>query len=139
MGRMGSGLLTAWALLSATSWAADSQTVPFKLYRGYVIVVRGSIGSLKSLNFLVDTGAVPSVVDPRIASKLQLRGQQGQVDVATKTLTTEQVIVPMSNWVRHMLENFGDRPGSLVHRRSLGNPGGCHDRPRRSRSIPFHY
>ena len=37
--------------------------VPFKLYRGYVIVVRGSIGNLKNLNFLIDTGAVPSVLD----------------------------------------------------------------------------
>ena len=60
------------------TWAADSPNeVPFKLYRGYVIVVRGSIGGLKNLNFLVDTGAVPSVVDARIARKLHLRGQAG--------------------------------------------------------------
>lgn len=87
-------LLTAWTLLSAFTWAANSPNkVPFKLYRGYVIVVRGSIGGLKNLNFLVDTGAVPSVVGARIARKLHLRGQPGRVDVPTKTLRTKRVIV----------------------------------------------
>lgn len=96
MGRVRmAALLTAWALLSAFAWAAESPNeVAFKLYRGYVIVVRGSIGGLKNLNFLVDTGAVPSVVDVRITHKLHLRGQPGRVDVPTKTLTTERVIVP---------------------------------------------
>jgi len=96
MGRVRiAALLTAWALSSAFTWAADRPNkVPFKLYRGYVIVVRGSIGSLKNLNFLVDTGAVPSVVDARIAQKLHLRGQPERVDAPTKTLTTERVIVP---------------------------------------------
>ena len=96
MGRVRiAALLTAWALLSALTLADDSPNkVPFKLYRGYVIVVRGSIGGLKNLNFLVDTGAVPSVVDARIARKLHLRGQAGRVDVPTKTLATERVIAP---------------------------------------------
>ncbi len=87
--------LTVLALLSAASWAFEKPNeVPFKLYRGYIIVVRGSMGGLRDLNFLVDTGAVPSVVDLRIARKLHLRGQPGHVDVPTKTLTTERVIVP---------------------------------------------
>jgi len=87
-------VLTALALLSAISSAADNPNeVPFKLYRGYVIVVRGSIGGLKSLNLLVDTGAVPSVLDVRIARRLRLHGQPGQVDVPTKTLATERVTV----------------------------------------------
>ena len=95
MGRVRiAALLTAWTLLSAFTWAANSPNkVPFKLYRGYLIVVRGSIGGLKNLNFLVDTGAVPSVIDARIAHKLHLRGQPGRVDVPTRTLTTERVIV----------------------------------------------
>lgn len=86
---------TICTLLSATSLAMDSSNeVSFKLYRGYVIVAHGSIGGLKNLNFLVDTGAVPSVVDLRIARKLHLRGQKGRVEVPTKTLPTETVVVP---------------------------------------------
>jgi len=46
--------------------------VDFDLYHNYLIVVRGSAGPLKGLNFLFDTGATPSVLDPRIAKKLHL-------------------------------------------------------------------
>jgi len=39
-------------------FAADKPNeVSLKLYRGYAIVVRGSVGNLKNLNFLIDTGA----------------------------------------------------------------------------------
>lgn len=44
----------------------------FDLYHDYLIVVRGSAGPLKDLNFLFDTGASPSVLAPRIAKKLHL-------------------------------------------------------------------
>lgn len=88
-------LLTALTRLSSICAAADSpHQVPFKLYRGYAIVVRGSIGGLKNLNLLVDTGAVPSVLDARIAHKLHLRGQSERVDVQTDVLPTERVTVP---------------------------------------------
>ena len=46
--------------------------VDFELYRDYLIVLRGSAGPLKGLNFLFDTGATPSVLDPRVAKKLHL-------------------------------------------------------------------
>ena len=88
-------MLIAWSLSSTISLAVDKPNEePFKLYRGYLIVVHGSIGGLKNLNFLVDTGAVPSVVDLRVARKLRLRGQTERVDVLTKPLVTERVIVP---------------------------------------------
>jgi hypothetical protein len=46
--------------------------IDFELYNDYLIVLRGSAGPLKGLNFLFDTGATPSVLDPRIAKKLHL-------------------------------------------------------------------
>src|ERR1700692_4172816 len=48
------------------------QEVRFDLYYNYLIVARGSAGSLKGLNFLLDTGASPTVLDRRLAQKLQL-------------------------------------------------------------------
>ncbi len=76
-------------------WAEDnSNEVPFKLYRGYAIVVRGSIGNVKNLNFLIDTGAVPSVLDRRIAQKLHLTGTAAKLSVFTQVVDTERVIVP---------------------------------------------
>jgi Aspartyl protease len=57
--------------------------IRFKLYQGYIIVVQGSIGTLQKLNFVIDTGAVPSVVDPRVAQKLGLNGTSQSVSVET--------------------------------------------------------
>jgi predicted aspartyl protease len=47
-------------------------TVRFNLYQGYLIVVRGSAGPLKNLNFFLDTGTSPSILDSRVARKLNL-------------------------------------------------------------------
>ena len=82
-------LTLAPGLLSAKEHANE---VPFKLYRGYAIVARGSIGNLKNLNFLIDTGAVPSVLDRRIADKLQLTGTMEKLSVFTQKLAAERVI-----------------------------------------------
>lgn len=47
----------------------------FDLYQGYFMVARGSIGPLKNLNFFLDTGTTPAVLDARLAKKLDLRVQ----------------------------------------------------------------
>jgi len=92
---MAAVVLAACSLAPQVVLAADSTNeVPFKLYRGYAIVVRGSVGNLKNLNFLVDTGAVPSVLDRRIAQKLHLTGAVERLSVFTQKLETERVIAP---------------------------------------------
>ena len=48
-------------------------SVPFDLYQGYFTVVHGSMGPLKNLNFFLDTGTSPAVLDSRVARKLNLR------------------------------------------------------------------
>src|SRR4051794_30344685 len=72
-----SSLGAAALLITFTCTCSGSSTpnvIALKLYRGYTIVARGSIGNLKNLNFLIDTGAVPSILDRRIAKKLRLTG-----------------------------------------------------------------
>jgi predicted aspartyl protease len=86
-------VLLALSLAPCVVFAADNPNeVPFKLYRGYAIVVRGSVGNLKNLNFLVDTGAVPSVLDRRIAQKLHLTGSTERLSVFTQKLDTERAV-----------------------------------------------
>jgi len=54
------------------STQTDSKRVGFELYRNYLIVVHGTAGTTKGLNFLLDTGANPSILDARIAAKQHL-------------------------------------------------------------------
>jgi predicted aspartyl protease len=88
-----SALLLALSLTPNVVFAADNpKEVPFKLYRGYAIVVHGSIGNLKNLNLLVDTGAVPSVLDVRIAKKLHLTGATEKISVFTQKVETQRAM-----------------------------------------------
>jgi predicted aspartyl protease len=66
----------------------------FDLYRDYLIVARGSAGPLKDLNFLLDTGASPAVLDPRIANKLHLDEQPASIAVLDGSVEAGMAIVP---------------------------------------------
>jgi predicted aspartyl protease len=78
-------------IISATAIHTE---VPIKLYRGYTVVVQGSIAGLRKCNLLIDTGAVPSVIDRRIANKLHLTGKSDSVSVFSRNLDAEQVVLP---------------------------------------------
>jgi len=49
--------------------------LPVRVYQGYLVIVEVAIGDGHRLNFLVDTGAFPSVVDQKIAHDLRLTEQ----------------------------------------------------------------
>jgi Aspartyl protease len=49
-----------------------NSSVGFQLYRDYLIVVQGTVGPVKGLNFLLDTGANTTVLSPQLARKLRL-------------------------------------------------------------------
>jgi Aspartyl protease len=68
--------------------------LPVRLYRAYLVIVEGSIGNAHKLNFLVDTGVYPSVVDQKIAHNLGLAEQHGRVNLSNKTVETRLVVVP---------------------------------------------
>jgi predicted aspartyl protease len=68
--------------------------IPFKVYEGFAIVVRGSIGDQENLNFLVDTGAVPSVVNQSLARKLNLTGSREEIMAVTQSASVRRVVLP---------------------------------------------
>jgi predicted aspartyl protease len=68
--------------------------LPFHLYWGYLVIVEGSIGNVQKLNFLVDTGAHPNVVDQKIAHKLGLAEQPARVTLSIQSVLTHIVVLP---------------------------------------------
>jgi predicted aspartyl protease len=68
--------------------------LPIRLYWGYLVIVEGSIGNVQKVNFLVDTGAYPSVVDQKIAHNLGLAEQPARVNLSNKSVQTRLVVLP---------------------------------------------
>ena len=58
--------------------SADS-TLPFSLRGGFLIVVEGRIGPLAGLKFVLDTGTTHSMMDTKLADRLNLSRQDGTV------------------------------------------------------------
>jgi predicted aspartyl protease len=90
-------LLLGLLLLFVTPKARASETrsaLPIKVYCGYTVVAQGSIGKLQQLNFIIDTGAFPAVVDARIARELNLSGGHEQITVFSREVDSERVVLP---------------------------------------------
>jgi predicted aspartyl protease len=74
-----------------------SVRLPVRLYGGYLVIAEGAIGNVHKLNFLVDTGACPSVVDQKIAHDLKLAEQPERVNLWNKSVQAWQVVLPSLN------------------------------------------
>jgi Aspartyl protease len=122
-------LVIALSMGSTPARGADkSSEIPFKLVQGFGIVVRGEIGSLHDLNFLVDTGAVPSVLSQRAASQIGIRGLKGSLTVLNKDSQAEYVMVNevKLGWIRadrlpmvvvdlaHLEQRLGTRIDAII-------------------------
>lgn len=84
-----SGAANAQQNLATQSWV-----VPFGLHNHFMIIVEGSIGDLGPLNFLVDTGTNPTVVDQRVTRKLHLNGYKSKLPVVSGQVDTSELLVP---------------------------------------------
>ncbi|MFQ5741377.1 MAG: aspartyl protease family protein [Acidobacteriota bacterium] len=71
--------ITVAFVASALASDADRSRVPFTLEGGHLIVVKGAIGGLHELNFVIDTGASSVVVSRQVAKKLNLKGTAKKV------------------------------------------------------------
>lgn len=80
---------------STAARAREQETeVPFRLLNGYAVLVKGSLGKLKGLNFVIDTGAAPSVVDRRVARQLKLKGNGELLSVFSREVAADRVRLP---------------------------------------------
>jgi predicted aspartyl protease len=98
---MGRHIFSALSLgllfICSAVWARSNTPVnvlPFKIYGQQLIVVQGSIGSLEKRNFIIDTGAYPSVIDRDLAEKLSLSGHLEELDAVDRTVSSLAVTLP---------------------------------------------
>lgn len=93
------GTIFLYASLSSVAWAQQnappqSWEIPFSLYNNFMIVVEGSIGDIGPLNFVIDTGTNPSVIDQRITKKLGIHGYKSTLPVVNGEVATSEVLIP---------------------------------------------
>ena len=87
-------LIMTLAMTSTPIRGADKpDEIPFKLAQGFGIVIRGEIGATRDMNFLLDTGAVPSVLSQRAAARMGVRGVMGSLTVLNQESQSEYVTV----------------------------------------------
>jgi predicted aspartyl protease len=55
---------------------AEPAPLRFQLVHRHLVIVHGGIGPLEDLRFLIDTGAMPSMLDRKVAKKLALKPQE---------------------------------------------------------------
>lgn len=67
--------------------------VPFELYQQHLVVTKGSVGRLNGLTLLIDTGTIPSVVDARIARKLQLQTESSMLVAFAQQVRIQSAVV----------------------------------------------
>jgi predicted aspartyl protease len=87
-------ILLAVAGVPAASGYTKSPELRFDLYHDYLIVVRGSAGPVKGLNFLLDTGASPTILDRQLARSLHLDELPGLLAGVNGTVAAGRAIVP---------------------------------------------
>jgi predicted aspartyl protease len=83
-------------LMVLTAWAQGPgpTSIPIKLKDGYLVVAKGSIGSLDNLTFIVDTGTSRTLMDSRIAKQLQLTGVADKLTVFDHEVEVRLVDLP---------------------------------------------
>jgi len=74
-------LSTEAADRTLTNGSQQAQEIRIRLQRDYLVFAPGSIGGAHNLNFLVDTGTVPSLISRKLAQKLELQGPEVEIGI----------------------------------------------------------
>src|SRR6266699_2820971 len=78
----------------AKDQSATKAEIPFQLYNGNLIIVKATIGTLKNVNMILDTGTSPSAISREMANRLSLRGNAGLLQTLNGTIQAQNVRLP---------------------------------------------
>jgi len=73
---------------------SEVQELPITMHDGHLTVVNGSIGSLHSLRFLLDTGSTHTLIDRRIAKALNLSPRPARALSFGKAISLDCAVLP---------------------------------------------
>lgn len=85
-------VLTLWLTLGSA--AQQPGQVPFRLIDGWAIVLEGTVGGVPHQKMLIDTGAVPSAINIKLAKQLGLAGSPLELSLMNRSINVERVRVP---------------------------------------------
>lgn len=91
MNRVGVALVV---FLTLASTAVAQSEVPFRLIDGWAIVVEGTLAGVPQCGMLIDTGAVPSVINRRVAKSMRLVGSAESLSLMNRSVDVDRVRVP---------------------------------------------
>lgn len=86
--------LTAPASAQDPDLSCPDRPLSFELVSNFEVVVRGQIGELHGLKFMLDTGSSYSVIDRRVADRLRLRRSPGSVFNYDRNLAIDWADIP---------------------------------------------
>jgi hypothetical protein len=99
-------------------WASDAAVpeaarLPFELREGHLVIVRGAIGPLQGLRFVIDTGSNPTMVDRNVAKNLALNIQGSETIAFGEKSRTGSIVVPRVRIGPVVAEDVGVSVGNL--------------------------
>ncbi len=80
--------------LSAETRCPANAVIPFRLYNGNLIVVKATIGSIKNVNMILDTGTNPSIINKELARRLKIDERPESIETLNGTIPVNSLILP---------------------------------------------
>jgi len=78
----------------AEDQSAAKAEIPFQLYNDNLVIVKATIGTVKNVNMILDTGTSPSAISQELADRLKLRGKTESLQTLNGTIETQSLILP---------------------------------------------
>lgn len=73
---------------------SEPTEIPFQLYNDNLIIVKGTVGTIKGVNLILDTGTTPTSISKSLASRLKLHGNTEPLETLNGVIQTESFILP---------------------------------------------
>lgn len=73
---------------------ALTSEVPFRLYNDNLIIVKATVGPIKNVNLILDTGTSPTAITKEMADRLKLQGKAESLQTLNGPIQTQSVILP---------------------------------------------